>query len=185
MAGEAETWPVRRPVPRIFTIGHSTHSFDEFVSLLEKNSVETVADIRTVPRSRKFPHFGTERLASTLPGVGIAYHHLVRLGGWRKPEPDSVNPGWRHKSFRGYADYTLTPEFRQGLEELVALADRGPTAMMCSEALWWRCHRRLVSDQIVGRGGEVLHIGSDGRTSIHEMTEFAVIAEDGTITYPG
>jgi uncharacterized protein (DUF488 family) len=168
----------------VYSIGHSTHELGEFVALLRENSIERIADVRTVPRSRKYPQFNTGSLAESLPQEDIDYVHLPKLGGWRKADPDSRNGGWRHKSFRGYADYAMTADFAEGIDELIALAEERPTAMMCSEALWWRCHRRLVSDQLLVRGGTVLHVGSDGRTTPHELTDFAELGDDGRITYP-
>ncbi len=169
---------------RVWSIGHSTHPFDEFVGLLQMNGVERIADVRTVPKSLRNPQFHTGSLATTLPAAGIGYVHLERLGGWRKAEPDSPNDGWHNKSFRGYADYTLTDGFAAGLAELETLAEDTPTAMMCSEALWWRCHRRLVADRIVHQGGEVLHIAGNGTTAPRELTRFAVVDPHGRLVYP-
>lgn len=169
---------------KVFTVGHSTHDFEEFVAILKTNGVESVADIRTVPKSRRHPHFHTDSLAQSLPEFGIQYEHVARLGGWRKTDPDSVNAGWRNDSFRGYADYAMGREFAEGLAELRGIALNRVTAMMCSEALWWRCHRRLVADRLISRGDLVRHIGSDGKTSVHELTEFAIVGADGQITYP-
>jgi uncharacterized protein (DUF488 family) len=168
---------------RIWSIGHSTHALEDFVALLSAHGVSRLVDVRTVPRSRRHPHFASEALARELPGFGIEYQHLAALGGWRRAAPDSVNAGWRNVSFRGYADYALTDEFAAGLEELREGAGRAPTAMMCSEGLWWRCHRRLVADRLVLAGDEVLHIGPDGRTAAHSLTEFARV-EDGRLIYP-
>lgn len=168
----------------IFTVGHSIHVPDDFTALLESNGIEAIADIRTVPKSGRFPHFNLESLKTSLPERRIAYRHLPRLGGWRKVDPDSVNIGWRNSSFRGYADYAMTPEFAEGLDELREMGRQRPTAMMCSEALWWRCHRRLVADRLLASGETVIHIGSDGGTSDHEMTAFAVVDGSGQITYP-
>lgn len=168
----------------VFSIGHSVHSFEAFVALLETNSIHSVVDIRTVPKSRRNPQFHTDSLASALPEAGLDYRHLASLGGWRKAEPESVNAGWRNKSFRGYADYAMTSEFAAGLAELRVVAAGKPTAMMCSEALWWRCHRRLVADRLVVQGDRVLHIGSDGKTSVHELTGFAKVDSGGQVTYP-
>lgn len=168
---------------RLWSIGHSTHALDAFVALLEGHRIQRVADIRTVPKSRRHPQFHTDSLATALPARGIAYAHLPALGGWRQASRGSPNRGWRNKSFRGYADYALTPQFAAGLEQLRALAAQGSTAMMCSEALWWRCHRRLVSDRLTVDGDEVLHIGSDGRAVAHRITPFAAVSE-GRLVYP-
>jgi uncharacterized protein (DUF488 family) len=143
-----------------------------------------LADIRTVPKSRRQPQFDTKALAFSLPAAGIDYMHLARLGGFRRANQDSPNKGWRNPSFRGYADYALTEEFAVGLAELRRLACAKPTAMMCSEAVWWRCHRRLVSDRLVVGGDVVWHIGSTARASAHQLTPFAVVGPDGQITYP-
>jgi uncharacterized protein (DUF488 family) len=173
------------PAPRtVWTVGHSTHSLAAFLELLRMHEIGALADIRTVPRSRRHPHFDTTRMAEELPAEGIAYLHIPRLGGWRRAVPDSPNGAWRNKSFQGYADYAMTPEFAAGLSQLLELAEDRRTAMMCSEALWWRCHRRLVADRLVVAGHTVCHIGSDGRAVPHELAPFAVIRRDGQITYP-
>jgi uncharacterized protein (DUF488 family) len=169
---------------QLFGIGHSTHPLEEFVRLLASHGIEQVADIRTVPRSRKWPHFGTDQLSAALPPHGSAYTHLPSLGGWRRPVEDSPNGGWRNSSFQGYADYALTDAFEAGLAELVSLARERPTAMMCSEGLWWRCHRRLVADRLVATGWEVQHIAPDGGTSRHQLSDFAVVRHDCRVVYP-
>lgn len=168
----------------VWTIGHSTHSLEQLVGLLDSHEIRQLADIRTVPKSRRNPQFHTDALAESLPGHGVAYRHLPRLGGWRKTTEDSPNGAWRNDSFRGYADYAMTPEFADGLAELRDLAASERTAMMCSEALWWRCHRRIVSDRLIAGGDTVCHIGSDGRVTAHELTDFAEIDASGQITYP-
>jgi uncharacterized protein (DUF488 family) len=168
----------------VWTVGHSTHSLAALVALLRKYAIGALADIRTVPRSRRHPQFDTTRLAQALPIEDIAYVHLPRLGGWRRPAPDSPNDAWHNRSFQGYADYSMTREFATGLTQLRNLAMEQPTAMMCSEALWWRCHRRLVADHLVVAGDSVCHISSDGRAARHELTPFAVVRRDGQITYP-
>ena len=169
---------------RVFTVGHSTHSFDRFVELLTTNGVRRVADVRRVPRSGRHPQFRAETLAVELPEHGIDPRHLPALGGFRKPVRDSPNQGWDNESFRGYADYALTAEFAHAIEELIALARDRPTAVMCAEAQWWRCHRRLISDRLVTAGWTVCHIASDGSLSEHELTPFAEPWADGTIRYP-
>lgn len=168
----------------IWSIGHSTHPLDEFVALLRTHGITRLADIRTVPKSRHNPQFHTDALTDSLPLNGITYQHHPGLGGWRKAVEDSPNGGWRNRSFRGYADYAMTPEFERSLGELRELAATEPTAMMCSEALWWRCHRRIVADRLVAGGDTVRHINSNGRTTLHELSDFAVVAPDGQITYP-
>jgi uncharacterized protein (DUF488 family) len=167
----------------LWTVGHSTHTLDAFVALLSMHDITQVADVRAVPESRRHPHFRTAALAQSLPEHGIAYAHLARLGGRRRTDAGSPNDAWRNVSFRGYADYAMSDEFAAGLAELRELAGARPTAMMCSEALWWRCHRRLVADHLVAYGDTVCHIDSGARTSTHVLTSFASV-RDGLITYP-
>ena len=166
----------------IYTIGHSTHSLAELVELLRAHGVAQLVDVRAYPSSRRMPWFNRAGLSRELPLLGIAYAHLPQLGGRRAPSPHSRNTGWRVAGFRGYADHMASPEFAAGLEALEALASRRTAAMMCAEALWWRCHRRLVSDALTVRGWEVVHVGSTGGVTTHELTPFAVI-EAGTLTY--
>ena len=169
--------------PHIFTIGHSTHPLAEFIRLLAGHGVVQVADVRTYPGSRRLPWFNRETLARQLPAHGIAYVHLPELGGRRRPTPNSPNGGWRVEGFRGYADHMAGAEFDTGLAALETLALNGTTATMCAEALWWRCHRRLVSDALTVNGWMVMHIGPDGRAAEHKLTPFAV-ADAGRLTYP-
>jgi uncharacterized protein (DUF488 family) len=171
------------PEDDIFTVGHSTHELDEFVGLLRAHGVMLLVDVRQYPRSRRVPHFNIEELKGSLPERGIEYLHMRELGGRRKPLPDSPNDGWDNEQFRGYADHMATPEFAAALERLEILARARPAAVMCAEATWFRCHRRLVSDALLVRGWRVLHIGSDGRLTEHELTPFAVVS-DGRLTYP-
>jgi uncharacterized protein (DUF488 family) len=168
----------------VWTIGHSTHTFEAFVRLLAMHDISLLADIRTVPKSRRHPHFIAEALARSLPGRGVTYVELPRLGGWRRATPDSPNDAWRNLSFRGYADYAMSNDFDEGLAQLRELAAAQSTAMMCAEALWWRCHRRLVADRLVLAGDTVCHIAADGRTSVHQLTAFAAVSADGHVTYP-
>jgi uncharacterized protein (DUF488 family) len=168
----------------IFTVGHSTHSLDRLIELLGAHAVTRVADVRRVPRSARHPQFAAESLAAALPLRGIDYRHLPELGGWRKPLPDSPNAGWDNESFRGYADYALTPEFANALDELCALAEERPTAVMCAEGQWWRCHRRLIADRLTAGGWTVCHIAPDGALSEHELPPFADPQADGTVRYP-
>lgn len=170
---------------QLWTIGHSTHPLEEFVGLLGGHGVQLLCDVRSVPRSRRYPHFCTDALAESLPAHGIGYRHLAGLGGWRHAQPDSPNTAWRNASFRGYADYALTTPFADALGELCERARQQRTVVMCSEALWWRCHRRLIADRLVAVDWEVWHIGSDGRLSQHSLAEFAVARTDGTVAYPG
>jgi uncharacterized protein (DUF488 family) len=171
------------PEDDIFTVGHSTHELEEFVELLRAHGVTRLVDVRQYPRSRRVPHFNIEALESSLPERGIEYLHMRELGGRRKPLPDSPNDGWDNEQFRGYADHMATPEFEAALGRLESLARTRRTAVMCAEATWFRCHRRLVSDALLVRGWRVLHIGSDGRLNEHELTPFAVVS-DGRLTYP-
>jgi uncharacterized protein (DUF488 family) len=169
----------------IFTIGHSTRSLETLVALLRQHGVRQVLDVRTVSKSRRNPQFDTAALAESLPRFGVRYSHLARLGGLRHARRDSPNTGWQNESFRGYADYMATPPFGQGIDELLELAAAAPTAIMCAEAVWWRCHRRLVSDALTVRGVDVRHIVGDGPAERHELTEFARVDRDGQLSYPG
>ncbi len=177
--------------PLILTIGHSTRTLEQFVGLLRVHNVGQLVDIRTVPRSRRHPHFSGEALSASLEQAGIVYRHAPGLGGLRKPRPDSKNTGWRQEGFRGYADYMETAEFEAALGQLIASAaarrrgmETQPTAIMCAEAVWWRCHRQLVADALVARGVEVRHIVSAAAPVPHTLTEFARVI-DGKVTYPG
>lgn len=168
----------------IYTIGHSTRSFDELVELLRGHGVRSVADVRAIPRSRRFPHFNAEHLAAELPVRGIEYIPFAGLGGRRRPSSDSINTAWRNESFRAYADYMQTPPFADALAELIARAQRAPTAIMCSEAVPWRCHRSLIADALVARGWRVLDITSLAKAREHKVPEFARVEGD-RVTYPG
>ena len=141
-------------------------------------------DVRTVPRSRRNPQFEGDALSATLAGQGIGYVHERELGGFRRPDPDSINRGWEHPAFRGYADYMQSPEFGVALKRLIALATELPTSIMCAEAQWWRCHRRLISDALLVRGWEVLHLGLRAEPVEHELTPFAVVGPDQSLSYP-
>ena len=166
-----------------YTVGHSNREFDALVQLLRAHGVGAVADVRRFPASRRLPQFNADVLASTLPSNEIEYVPFLELGGRRKPDPQSVNSGWQHPSFRAYADYMQTQPFVDGLDRLMALARRTPTAIMCAEAVPWRCHRRLIADALVVRGWRVLDITSPTAAKPHELTAFAKVS--GTsITYP-
>jgi uncharacterized protein (DUF488 family) len=167
----------------VYTLGHSTRSAEELVSVLERYGIRRLVDVRTLPGSRKVPQFNKEALEPLLAGAGIDYVHLKELGGLRKPRPDSENAGWRNESFRGYADYMRTPEFERALERLVALAGEEPTAIMCAEALPWRCHRSLIADALTVRGHEVVHIFSGTKSERHRLTSFARV-EGTRLSYP-
>lgn len=154
----------------IWTIGHSTRSFQAFVHLLQSAGVVTLVDVRAHPGSRKYPHFNSDNLAVALPQLGIEYLHLPQLGGRRRPQANSKNVAWRNSSFRGYADHMETAEFREGVSQLVHRASQQRMAYMCSEAPWWRCHRALVSDYLKARGWKVWHIMEGGRITEHPFT---------------
>jgi uncharacterized protein (DUF488 family) len=168
----------------IYTIGHSTRTIDEFIALLSVHGVQQLADVRTIPKSRRHPQFAKDALSVSLPAAGIAYRHVAELGGLRKPRTDSTNTAWRHEGFRGYADYMETPDFEQAVESLIAWAGTAPTAVMCAEAVWWQCHRRLVADALLARAIEVRHIMAPASAPAHELTEFARI-EGARVRYPG
>jgi uncharacterized protein (DUF488 family) len=146
--------------------------------------VRRLVDVRTVPRSRRHPQFAGDALAVSLPERRIEYFHEPALGGFRKPQEDSPNDGWEHAAFRGYADHMASPEFAAALERLERSAAERPTTVMCAEAQWWRCHRRLIADAMTVRGWRVLHLGLKAEPVEHELTPFAVVGPDGTLTYP-
>ena len=168
---------------RIWTIGHSTRTIDKFISLLKEHGIKSLADVRLLPGSKRYPQFNKETLADSLSKAGICYEHFPELGGRRKPREDSPNTAWRNESFRGYADYMQTEEFGKGVRRLIDLAgEAGPTATMCAEAVWWRCHRSLISDYLKARGIEVLHIMDANKTEPHPYTSAARIV-DGKLSY--
>jgi len=170
-------------IPRILTIGHSTRTIEDFTNLLGAHGVQLIVDIRTVPRSRRNPQFNEDTLAASLKESGIDYVRLKELGGLRHPRKDSQNMGWRNASFRGFADYMQTPDFETGINELIRLAQDRSVAIMCAEALPWRCHRSLVADALLVRGIKVEHIMTLKKTTEHSMTKWAKV--DGKqITYP-
>ena len=166
----------------IFTIGHSTRSVEDFTALLRREGVERVYDIRMYPGSRRHPQFNRDALAARLGSEGISYEHHSELGGRRRAPPDAPPTAWRNDGFRGYAAYMRTPEFHDALQYLMDSSRDVPTAIMCSEAVPWRCHRTLVSDALLARGIEVRHI-LDAKTTPHTLTPFAVV-EDGDVSYP-
>ena len=170
------------PKPTIYTIGHSTRSFEEFLALLRSFNIKILADIRKMPGSRKFPQFDQDELKRTLEEYGIQYVYLENLGGRRKLSATSKNTTWRNKSFQAYADYMETKFFEVGAETLKEFAAEKPTAMMCSEAVWWRCHRSMVSDYFKSQGWTVLHIMSEGKATEHPYTSPARIV-DGKLFY--
>jgi uncharacterized protein (DUF488 family) len=167
----------------IFTIGHSTRTFNQFLELLQAHGIERVLDIRTIPRSRRNPQYSLDTLGPALEAAGINYVHLKKLGGLRRPKPDSKNVGWRNASFRGYADYMATPEFEIALSRAIELSQVEPSALMCAEAVPWRCHRSLVADALTARKFAVKHIMSANIANEHELTPFAQVRGQ-TVTYP-
>ena len=187
---------------RIWTIGHSTRMIDEFISLLKENKINLLADVRTWPGSKRYPHFNKDALAKSLSEQGIRYEHFPELGGKRKSKPDSRNTAWRNASFRGYADYMETEQFQNGIERLLNIAGQGAAtwavaekrydgseavtpcaiAIMCAEAVWWRCHRSLIADYLKARGVEVLHILGANKVDPHPYTPAARIV-NGELTY--
>jgi uncharacterized protein (DUF488 family) len=169
---------------RLFTIGHSTRTLEELVALLRAFGVSIVADVRTIPRSRHNPQFALEALRPALRRRRLRYAHLAALGGLRHARRDSPNTGWRNASFRGYADYMLTEDFEAGLVELRELVAIGTVALMCAEAVPWRCHRSLIADVLTARGARVEHIMSRERANPHRLTQFAQV-EGRRVLYPG
>lgn len=175
-----------RAAPLIFSVGHSTRTIEELIAILADAGVTRVADVRAIPRSKRHPQFGSDQLARSLPAAGIDYRHLPALGG-RRGAPKgaaSRNTLWRVEAFRNYADYAGTPAFASALSELEALARERRTAYMCAEAVWWRCHRRLITDYLLVRGWHVVHLLGVGQQEPASLTPGAVPQADGTIEYP-
>jgi uncharacterized protein (DUF488 family) len=173
------------PAARIWTIGHSTRSIDDFLSLLRANQVTRLADIRTIPKSGRHPHFSSEALDISLKNAGIEYRHFPDLGGLRKPRPDSPNSAWKNASFRGYADYMRTPAFSAAVDELLSFGDEpARAAVMCAEAVWWRCHRRIITDYLLAAGERVMHILGASHVDEANLTAGAVVRGDRTVVYP-
>ncbi len=167
----------------IYAVGHSTRPLSELIAMLESVGVRTLADVRTMPRSRTNPQFNRETLPAKLKGHGIRYVHLAELGGLRRPRKGSVNAGWRNKSFRGYADHMRTREFERGLARLKRATARGAVAFMCAEALRWRCHRSLIADALLVRGADVRHLVRAGKSEPHRLTPFARV-KGRWLSYP-
>ena len=168
----------------ILTVGHSNRTIEDFLDLLDAHQVRQIVDVRTIPKSRHNPQFGHEELDAALAARGIRYVHLPALGGLRHPRKDSINTAWRNSSFRGYADYMQTAAFADGIDNLIELAGEHRTAIMCAEAVPWRCHRSLIGDALLARGIEVEDIFSAASRKPHTYTPFAKV--DGeTVTYPG
>jgi uncharacterized protein (DUF488 family) len=175
--------PEQEPSPPVMTIGHSTHTLEEFIGLLQAHRATCVVDVRTVPRSRHNPQFDQASLPQSLKKAGLRYFHLPGLGGLRRARGASANTGWRNASFRNFADYMQTPEFAQSLEELIRLAKQDHIVLMCAEAVPWRCHRSLIADALLVRGIATEDIISMTRRQVHTLTPFAEVT--GTaITYP-
>jgi uncharacterized protein (DUF488 family) len=166
----------------IWTIGHSTRPLEEFLALLTASSIEAIADVRSFPASRKFPQYGKEALAATLARHATGYHWLPALGGRRRTSPGSPNTAWRNAAFRGYADYMASAEFAQGLSQLIEMATQARTAVMCAEAVWWRCHRSMIADALCVRGIEVVHILDAKQSVVHPMTSPARVVR-GELSY--
>jgi uncharacterized protein (DUF488 family) len=175
--------PAPEPSPVVLTIGHSTRTLEEFICLLQAHGVRHVVDVRTVPRSWHNPQFNKASLPGSLKKAGLGYLHIPGLGGLRHAARDSINMGWRNASFRGYADYMQTPEFDKSLEKLIQLANQDRIALMCAEAVPWRCHRSLIADALLVRGIRTEDIMSPTRRQVHTLTPFAKV-RGTTITYP-
>jgi len=170
--------------PRIWTVGHSTRAIDELIRALQSFEIELVVDVRSFPGSRRYPQFNQENLRASLAGAGVEYLHLPELGGRRRAKPDSLNVAWRNEAFRGYADYMESVEFREGIGRLLNVAGTRRTAIMCAEAVWWRCHRSLISDFLKAQGIEVTHIMEVGKSEQHPFTSAAQIV-NGKLSYRG
>jgi uncharacterized protein (DUF488 family) len=168
----------------IWTIGHSTLAIEDFIDKLRSFDIEVLVDVRSFPGSRRYPHFNQENVSASLIAAGIGYEHLRELGGRRRARPDSLNVAWRNESFRGYADYMETEGFREGIERLLAIAGKQRVAIMCSEAVWWRCHRSMISDYLKASGIDVNHIMGSGKSDPHPFTSAARIV-NGELSYRG
>ena len=166
----------------VWTIGHSNQTWEDFAALLAAHRIEAIADVRRFAGSRRYPHFSQDALAQALPQIGVVYLPLPELGGRRRPLADSPNSVWRNESFRGYADYMDTPAFDAGVERLLEAARLRRTAAMCSEAVWWRCHRSMIADRLKASGIEVLHIMGSGPAKEHPYTSAAHLV-DGELSY--
>lgn len=170
-------------VARIWTIGHSTRSIEEFIEALREHKIKAIADVRLLPGSKRYPHFNRETLATSLAACVIGYEHFPELGGRRKAQPNSANTAWRNSAFRGYADHMETSQFRDGIERLARFSEAlGPTAIMCAEAVWWQCHRALISDYLKVRGTDVCHIMTPSKCVPHPYSSAARIC-DGRLSY--
>jgi uncharacterized protein (DUF488 family) len=168
----------------VWTIGHSTRILDEFIQILRSNEIACLVDVRSFPGSRRYPQFNRKELSEALKGAGIEYRHLASLGGRRKAAADSLNTAWRNESFRAYADHMASEEFKRGVGELLEVARDKRTAIMCAEAVWWRCHRGLISDYLKSERVEVIHLIDEVRSETHPYTTAARIV-DGRLSYRG
>jgi uncharacterized protein (DUF488 family) len=184
--GSMRPWSATLTMPErpqtIWTIGHSTHTIEAFLGILRAHRIEVIADVRLLPGSRRYPQFNRELLSSSLQKIGIEYMHVPELGGRRKPRPDSPHTAWRNDSFRGYADHMDTEEFRRGIAVLEKSAASQRVAVMCAEAIWWRCHRSLIADWMKASGVEVRHILSENKIEPHPFTSAAQLI-DGRLSY--
>jgi uncharacterized protein (DUF488 family) len=172
-------------VTRVWTIGHSTRTIEEFIEALRANRIKLVADVRLLPGSKRYPQFNKEALAKSLSAAGIGYAHFPELGGRRKPRKDSRNTAWRNDAFRGYADHMETAEFVEGIARLKEATERwGGAAIMCAEAVWWKCHRSLIADYLKAQGAEVIHVMDANKTEPHPFTSAARIV-NGKLDYSG
>ena len=169
---------------RLWTVGHSTRSAEEFNEILAAHHIQALVDVRSFPGSRRYPQFNKQQLGDSLEAIGITYFHLPSLGGRRQTRKDSKNTAWKNQSFRGYADHMETEEFHQGIESLLRIAHEKRVAIMCAEALWWRCHRSMISDFLKAQGVEVIHILDATHEQLHPYTSAARIV-DGELSYEG
>jgi len=168
----------------LWTVGHSTRPIEEFTQALNSFDIKVLVDVRSFPGSRRYPHFNRKQLSASLAAAGIEYQHLPELGGRRRAKTDSLNMAWRNKMFRGYADYMETAEFRDGVARLLDVARTSRTTIMCAEAVWWRCHRSLISDYLKAKEVEVSHITAPGKSEPHRFTSAARIV-NGELSYRG
>jgi uncharacterized protein (DUF488 family) len=184
MASSSRQSPAETSTKCIWTVGHSTRSEQEFLNLLKVNGIDLLIDVRAFPSSRRHPQFNRDHLSEFLLQHGISYRHQPSLGGRRAPRPDSKNTAWKNPSFRAYADYMETEEFKEGINELLEVSQGMSTAIMCAEALWWRCHRSLIADYLKSLGWSVFHILNETKTESHPYTSAARIVE-GRLSYRG
>lgn len=169
---------------QLWTIGHSTHPIEQFIGALNSFEIKVIADVRSFPGSRRYPQFNKENLEASLANAGIGYSHFPELGGCRRARPDSLNVAWRNEAFRGYSDYMESHEFHEGMTRLQNVAGEHRTAIVCAEAVWWRCHRSLISDYLKAKGVEVAHIMALGKSEAHPFTSAARIV-NGELSYRG